>query len=232
MEYSVKSEDLLYEPDALLSSTSSTVPEDIRKDIMGELNEFGEEDDSLRQGCWQKFLFFVKHSFRDLKRHICHYCLAFCSVYIVVLSTLVVNTVTDQGPIIFVNLAQGASGQYDVWYYGYITDDFNQNSYGYSAEGYMLNYTRVQELYGDKYNLAPRYHSAVYAYPEWQQYTETLMIPEGYNHIYFYDKELEKDINVGTSWPYNSLQPDECILSSDYKDVSSIRKGDKVVYIG
>ena len=35
----------------------------------------------------------IKHSVRDVARHKCHFCLALCSVFIVVLSTLVVNTV-------------------------------------------------------------------------------------------------------------------------------------------
>ena len=75
-----------------------------------------EDVDDLEQGCWQKFLFFIKHSYRDIKRHKCHFCLAFCSVFIVVISMLVVNTVVAKGPIIFVSLAQVETGEMDVWY--------------------------------------------------------------------------------------------------------------------
>jgi len=53
---------------------------------------------------------------RDVKRHSFHFCLALCSVFIVVLSTLVVNTVVAKGPIIFVSLAQAGTGEIDVWY--------------------------------------------------------------------------------------------------------------------
>ena len=42
--------------------------------------------------------------------------MAFCSVFIVVLSTLVVTTVVVQGPLIFVNLVQVDTGEIDVWY--------------------------------------------------------------------------------------------------------------------
>ena len=63
-----------------------------------------EDRDGL--GCWQSFRFFMKHSFKDIGRHKCHFCLSFCSVLIVVLSTLVVNTVIAKGPIIFLSLAQ------------------------------------------------------------------------------------------------------------------------------
>ena len=63
--------------------------------------------------CCQALRFFLKHSCRDIKRHKCHFCLAFCSVFIVVLSTLVVNTVTSKGPIIFMKLAEQDSGEID-----------------------------------------------------------------------------------------------------------------------
>ena len=42
--------------------------------------------------------------------------MAFCSVFIVVISMLVVNTVVAKGPIIFVSLAQVDTGEMDVWY--------------------------------------------------------------------------------------------------------------------
>ena len=51
------------------------------------------DDNEFRQGCWLQFLFFLKHSLRDVKRHKCHFCVACCSVFITVISTLVVNTV-------------------------------------------------------------------------------------------------------------------------------------------
>ena len=59
------------------------------------------EAESARLGCWSAFDFFVKHSLRDVKRRKCHFCLAFCSVFIAVLATVVINTVISQGPLIF-----------------------------------------------------------------------------------------------------------------------------------
>lgn len=74
--------------------TESTVmPQEFMDDMNGGLS------------CWQTFLFFVKHSYRDVSRRKCHFFLALCSVLIVVLSTLVVNTVIAKGPIIFMKLA-------------------------------------------------------------------------------------------------------------------------------
>jgi hypothetical protein len=56
------------------------------------------------------FTFFLKHSYRDVGRKKFHFCLSFCSVFIVVWSALVINTLVDQGPIIFLKLAEGDVG--------------------------------------------------------------------------------------------------------------------------
>lgn len=85
-------------------SDTTVVPQEIQRDVEGGL------------GCWQMFRFFLKHSYRDVGRRKCHFCLALCSVFIVVLSTLVVNTVTSKGPIIFMQLAQQESGEIDCVY--------------------------------------------------------------------------------------------------------------------
>ncbi len=76
-------------------------------------NDLAEDDE---MGCWQSFRFFLKHSYKDVGRHKCHFCLSLCSVFIVVLSTLVVNTVTATGPIIFMSLGQQNDGEIDGIY--------------------------------------------------------------------------------------------------------------------
>lgn len=60
--------------------------------------------------------FFFKHSYRDLCRRKFHFCLAFLSVFIVVLSTLVIHTVVAKGPIIFMALGQQKGGAFDGYY--------------------------------------------------------------------------------------------------------------------
>lgn len=62
-------------------------------------------EDDMQQGCREKTIFFLKHSYRDVKRHPCHFCIAFSSVFIVVLAALVVQTIIDQGTIIFLSIA-------------------------------------------------------------------------------------------------------------------------------
>ena len=64
--------------------------------------------------CCQKFRFFIKQSFKDIARHKCQFCLSFCSVFVVVLSILVVQSIINMGPIIFLRLAEKQSGQVDA----------------------------------------------------------------------------------------------------------------------
>jgi hypothetical protein len=57
--------------------------------------------------------FFLKHQYRDVKRRKCHFCLALCSVFIVVLFSLVINTIVAKGPIIFLKMAEADNGEID-----------------------------------------------------------------------------------------------------------------------
>jgi hypothetical protein len=66
--------------------------------------------------------FFVKHSYRDIGRRRFHFCLSFCSVFIVVWSALVINTLVEKGPIVFLKLAEGLQGQYDGIVYPVLPD--------------------------------------------------------------------------------------------------------------
>ena len=95
-------------------------------------------------GCWQTFRFFIKHSIRDVQRRKCHFCLGLCSVLIVVLSTLVVNTVIAKGPIIFMKLAQQDSGEIDCVYTA--TEYAQINSNHLWNDIWNLNYTQGLEL--------------------------------------------------------------------------------------
>jgi len=97
--------------------------------------------------------FFCKHSCRDIKRRKCHFCLAFCSVFIVVISTLVINTVVEKGPIIFLKMAEGTQGEIDAYVNpagGELDKEF------LSKYSVFINYTRVIELYNTEFNLSPR----------------------------------------------------------------------------
>ena len=98
--------------------------------------------------------FFMKHSFRDVQRKKFHFCLSFCSVFIVVWSALIINTIVEKGPIIFLKLAQSNEGQFD----GVVSPSkgFGGMSSFENREGIFMNYTRVMEVVEKKYNLVPR----------------------------------------------------------------------------
>ena len=57
--------------------------------------------------------FSIRHSLKDIKRRKFHFILAFSSVFLVVLFSLVINTVVEKGPIIFLRLAEGYHGEID-----------------------------------------------------------------------------------------------------------------------
>lgn len=89
--------------------------------------------------------FFVSHSLRDATRRKFHYMLAFCSVFVVVLFSLVINTVVEKGPVIFLRLAESYHGEID----GVVTPTGHVEIEGKKHE-IFLNYTRYYELYQEK----------------------------------------------------------------------------------
>ena len=96
----------------------------------------------------------MKHSYRDVGRKKFHFCLSFLAVLIVVWSALIINTVVEKGPIIFLKIAQGNEGQYD----GIVSPSINiqeMTSFD-NQDGVFINYERAMEVTDNKYNLAPR----------------------------------------------------------------------------
>jgi hypothetical protein len=69
-----------------------------------------DEDLELTNSCWGMTKFFFGQSYKDVGRRKCNFCLAFCSVFIVVLSTLIITTVVNFGPIIFLKLGEAKHG--------------------------------------------------------------------------------------------------------------------------
>lgn len=112
------------------------------------------ENSAWCAGCCGKANFFCRHSCRDLCRSKCNFCLAFFSVLIVVLSTLLIKTITAKGPIVFLKIGESTAGQYDAVIVS--TQTSFDSLEGFDSDGHFLNYTQVQDLYQNKYNLAPR----------------------------------------------------------------------------
>lgn len=59
--------------------------------------------------------FFAKHAFNDIFRRKFHFALAFCSVFLVVVCTLVVNQVISKGSIIFLKMGESTHGEIDAF---------------------------------------------------------------------------------------------------------------------
>jgi hypothetical protein len=79
----------------------------------------------------------LKSSVKDACRRKCTFCLGFFSVFIVVWISLVINTIIDKGPVIFLRLAEGTSGEID----GIITS----NTLNTDEKEYVdfLNFTQI-----------------------------------------------------------------------------------------
>jgi hypothetical protein len=99
-----------------------------------------------------KSKFFLNHSWQEIGRNKCSYCLAFGAVFIVVLSTLIVDTIVDQGPIVFMNVAETVAGQYDAYFIPTVEEDTSLNLY--LGQGNFLNFTQAALL--TESNIAPR----------------------------------------------------------------------------
>ena len=75
-------------------------------------------------------------------------------MFIVVWAALVINTIVQKGPIIFLKLAEATEGQYDGIVYP--TKSFEGLDNYENTEGVFINFTQVQSVVGSKYNLVPR----------------------------------------------------------------------------
>ena len=62
------------------------------------------------KGCCKRTCLFTGYAVQDVNRNKGHFCLALCSVFVVVLSILVVNTIVAMGPLVFLSLGELADG--------------------------------------------------------------------------------------------------------------------------
>ena len=97
--------------------------------------------------------FFLTFASQEVKRRKFHFLLAFCSVFLVVVSTLVINQIISKGSIIFLKIAEATHGEIDA----FVTpsaDIVGRTSDGLEYDmAALMNYTSVQAKYnipGDK----------------------------------------------------------------------------------
>ena len=73
------------------------------------------------------------------------------------LSVIIVNSIIAKGPLVFLSLGEQLNGSYDaVLGSEYRGTDMADWSHSESNNNWNLNYTQIQELYGDDLNLSPR----------------------------------------------------------------------------
>ena len=129
---------------------------------------------------------------------------------VVVLSALVINTVVDKGPIIFLKLGELEGGESD----GMIHPTERDKDW-FDGGGRFVNYTKVMnEVTNNKYNLSPRkqFGSSDFAYGN-TQYSGTLVV---------LDTKREKDIKIGIKYKFDPMQEGECLINERLKSALKV----------
>ena len=116
-------------------------------------DEFMEREGVSTQKLDQVMGFFLTHAKAEVTRRKFHYFLAFCSVFLVIVSTLVINQIITKSSIIFLKMSEATHGEIDA----FITpsaDIVGHTSDGLEySMGSLLNYTAIEAKYnipGDK----------------------------------------------------------------------------------
>lgn len=175
------------------------------------------EEEINQMGHGQTCRFFCKHSCRDLGRNKCHFCLAFMSVFIVVLSTLVIHSVVSKGPIIFMTLGQQQVGAFDGLYLPASDPEPFTKLNTYSQTRNFINFNKVQEVISpETYNLAPRFHICEVELSYTDERTGCFMA---------LDLAHERTIDLAPNFPFSELAQDECLFSSEHQDLYGLNKG-------
>ena len=76
--------------------------------------------------------------------------MAFCAVFLAVNLTLVLNSILEIGPVIFLRWTEWYHGELD----GFIVPSGRLQDSGHTYETF-LNYSKIEGLYKDTYNLSP-----------------------------------------------------------------------------
>ena len=98
------------------------------------------------------------------------------------------------------------SGEFD----GYIepSDWWVAGPNNYYLSDKYFNYTHFKYIWEDKYNIAPRFHYAK---------VSSVDVPEIKNqYLNMWDTQLEKEIHLGSQYPYEPLGRGECLVPESY----------------
>jgi hypothetical protein len=127
--------------------------------------------------------------------------LAFGSVLVVVFSILLVNTITEKTPLIFLKLGEKTTGEIDCIFSPGDNGVYNDEDYSFlNNGGQFLNYTQIHALSPED-NFAPRKlftSSSVSA--EVENVAKSVNVG-----LTLIKTDLEKSIELGVEYPYGPL---------------------------
>lgn len=151
------------------------------------------------KGCCKRTGLFTGYAVQDIMRNKCHFCLAFGSVFVVVLSILIVQTIVSMGPLVFLSLGQKTNGEIDAIFSPISPGVHTATDYAaYQSLGQFLNYTQVTELYGSEYNLAPRVQTLA-------NLSSDASEKQISGHMTLIMTDREKEMELGIAYPYGPL---------------------------
>ena len=124
-------------------------------------------------------------------------------------SILLVNTITEKTPLIFLKLGEKTTGEIDCIFSPGNEGIYNDNDYSnHDAIPEFLNYTQIHSISPDD-NFAPRkLLPSVYARAEVEHKTE-----EAHVELTLIKTELEKQIELGVEYPYGPLGKGQCLVA-------------------
>ena len=116
------------------------------------------------------------------------------------------------------------NGEWDAYMYDYAQLENGDFGNANSNNWWCLNYTHIQEMYGDELNVSPRM-----GYSGGQTY-----LPNHAHHgitnplLVFMDTDQEKKINLAPDWPYGPIDEGGCIVSKQIATELEKHTGDKI----
>ncbi|CAI2362787.1 unnamed protein product [Moneuplotes crassus] len=202
-----------------LQSTKGFVPLEIEEVLMLQ------KGTSLHQSIFQQSYFYLQSNIKDIFRHKCHFLISTLSIFIVVLMCLVVNSVIDKAPIIFLRLAEKNSGEIDA----FITPSRGVKTVGKGQDSRQvmatLNYTAVMEELPD-INFTPRNLLRTDL-----QKIGTNRPPELNHNVMFMDTDRERQISLGRNYKFPKLKKDECVMSKKLMDENGFQLNERTILI-
>ena len=158
-----------------------------------------------------RFNFFVKYALIENKKRYTHFFLCIFSCYLVGLVCLISKTILNEGPVIFLMITEQKTGENDLIIKPEATTKSNRNNISdYQIFNSNINYTLFKNLFEkNKFQSTPRLQIRGTG-----KITEksTSIFNEVTMDLFVMDLKQEKEIELGTSFPYSELNQDECLI--------------------